>query len=141
VLDDLGGVFLELFFLVRSAAGDPPVERILRLVLLDPLLERAVADRLVARNSTSRIFSFGPSPTMNVTLISLGPPFTGVTLWLTSALVNPFSAINSRSTPSTRRMVPSSRNESRRSSIDRSRSLVSMSERLMMLMLFSSESR
>ena len=41
---------------------------------------------------------FGPSLTLNVTFTSFGPPATGVTLWLTSALVKPFSAIIARST-------------------------------------------
>jgi hypothetical protein len=77
-------------------------------------------------NSMSRILIFGPSLTLNVTFTSLGPPATGVILWLTSALVNPFSAMNERSTPSTRRMTLSSRNESSRSSTLRSRSFSSI---------------
>ena len=76
--------------------------------------------------STLRILIFGPSLTLKVTFTSFGPPATGVILWVTSALVKPFSAINERSTPSTRRIVPSSRNESRRSSTLRSRSFSSI---------------
>src|SRR6185295_1143028 len=47
VLDDLRGVLFERAFLVRAAAGDPAIERILWLVLLDLFLELAVADRTV----------------------------------------------------------------------------------------------
>ena len=76
--------------------------------------------------STSRILIFGPSLTLKVTFTSFGPPATGVILCSTMALVNPFSAIISRSTVSMRRITPSSRKESRRSSMPRSRSCSSI---------------
>ena len=81
---------------------------------------------MLPMNSTSRILIFGPSLTLKVTFTSFGPPATGVTVCATSALVNPFSAIISRSTVLMRRIVPLSRNESSRSSMLRSRSCSSI---------------
>ena len=49
-------------------------------------------------NSIARILIFGPSLAVKVTLTSFGPPATGVTVWSTTALVKPFSAIISRTT-------------------------------------------
>ncbi|OFW15883.1 MAG: hypothetical protein A3H29_11980 [Acidobacteria bacterium RIFCSPLOWO2_02_FULL_67_21] len=93
-------------------------------VLLSFIRRRSVRSLLaeLPTNSICRIFSFGPSPTWKVTFTSLGPPATAVTVCDTSALVKPFSAIISRSTPSIRRTAPRSRNESSLSSIPRARS-------------------
>ena len=91
-------------------------------------LRRSVRSLLATlpTNSTRRILILGPSAMLKVTFTSFGPPATGVTVWLTSAFVKPFSAIISRSTVSTRRMVPGSRNESSRISMPRMRSCSSI---------------
>ena len=51
-------------------------------------------------NSTSLIFTFGPSSIWKVRWTSFGPPAIGGILWVTVAAWNPFSCIMSRMIPS-----------------------------------------
>ena len=60
------------------------------------------------------ILSFGPSATMKVTLTSLGPPATSVSVCEIREFANPFSVIRSSSTVSTRRIVARSTKASSR---------------------------